>query len=80
MPVEQPNDDFIDEAAVATTVRGPSSAGTNCPEKQAWRMIRRFLNPGPFNIAASCAGAITAEPTAGSRKLRPAWGEPWLVV
>ena len=44
-PGEQPNDEFIADAAVATTVLGAARAGMNCPEKQAWMMSRRFWNP-----------------------------------
>ena len=35
LSAEQPNEDCIDEAAVATTVRGDANAGMNWPEKQA---------------------------------------------
>ena len=47
------SDHLIEEEAVATTVLGAASAGTNCPEKQAWRMINLFLAPDRSSMASS---------------------------
>ena len=62
LPGEQPNDGFIDEAAVATTVRGAAKVGMNCPEKQAWRMTSRFWKPCWASMPASWAGVMTPAP------------------